>query len=374
MVRELEIIKASYENYRNLNKLTVEPNKATNILIGDNAQGKTNFLEGIYFSATGRSLRHSPDTQLINFNENHCHLQLFTKGNYATSRIDVHLKRDTKKGVAINGVTAKKLSDLLGTLYVVCFSPEDLGLIKDSPARRRRFLDMELCQTDKIYYYNLQQYYQILKQRNHLLKDIKRKPNLKSTLELWTEQLDNYGKPIILARENFINKLNEVGSHKMSKLTGGKDNLEIIYKPNTDYHSLRNKLENNIERDILMGNTQFGPHKDDINFIINGVDGKQFGSQGQQRSTALAIKLAEIDIIYEETGEKPVLLLDDVFSELDKQRQNFLVESISGLQSFITCTGVEDALRGLCESGTVYRVIDGEIVIDKNLNIDENLN
>lgn len=357
----MEINKISYQTYRNIEELSLTPNKTMNVLIGANAQGKTNFLEGIYFCATGRSLRNASDAQLIKFNSQQCHLKLSVTGNYTTNRIDVHIKHNLKKGVAVNGIPAKKLSDLLGTLYIVCFSPEDLGLIKDSPARRRRFLDMELCQLNKVYYYNLQKYHKVLRQRNHLLKDLKKKPDLKNTLELWTEQLYTYGKPIILARKSFLSKLDDIGSKKMTSITGGVDSLKIQYKPNTTIENLKSKIENNIERDIFLGVTQFGPHKDDISFIVNEIDCKTFGSQGQQRSVALAIKLAEIDIITEETGEKPVLLLDDVFSELDKNRQKFLMDSITGLQSFITCTGVEDILKEYVGEDEIFFVDKGEI-------------
>lgn len=360
----MQINQISYKNYRNIEELSLVPNNTMNVLIGANAQGKTNFIEGIYFGAMGRSLRSASDEQMINFNSQECHLQLKVSGAYTKNRIDVHIKQNSKKSkksIAINGISAKKLSDLLGTLCVVCFSPEDLGLIKDNPARRRRFLDMELCQLDKIYYDNLQKYHKILKQRNNLLKNLKKTPNLKNTLDIWTEQLYTYAKPIILARETFLSKLNEIGSEKMSLLTGGIDTLKIQYKPNSTVENLKTKLENNIDREILLGNTQFGPHKDDINFIVNDIEGKTFASQGQQRSIVLSIKLAEIDIIYEETGEKPVLLLDDVFSELDENRQKFLMDSISGLQSFITCTGVEDVLKQYVSEDELIFVDNGKI-------------
>lgn len=358
----MEVKSIKYNNYRNIRELTMTPISTLNVLVGDNAQGKTNFLEGIYFGATGRPLRNVKDTQLIQFNTEECHIQLLVEGNYTTNRIDVHIGSDGKKTVSINGISAKKLRDLLGTLYVVCFSPEDLSLIKDDPARRRRFLDMELCQMDKVYYHNLQQYHNVLRQRNHLLKEIKRKPSLKDTLSIWTEQLDMYGKALIIARESFLSRLSDIGSKKMEMLTGGKERLSVVYKPNSTIENLYERIESNVERDILMGNTQYGPHKDDIAFVVNDLDSKTFGSQGQQRSTALAVKLAEIDIIVEKTGEKPVLLLDDVFSELDESRQKLLMQSVVGLQSFITCTGVEDVIFGNGYGDNMLFMSNGKLV------------
>ena len=238
-------------------------------------------------------------------------------------------------------------------------------MVKDGPGERRRFLDMELCQLSKVYYYDLQQYYRILKQRNNLLKEIQKKPALQETLFVWDDQLAEYGERIIAARKRFLIRLDEIAAEKLSQLTGGRDHLQTIYKPNCEEGMLAEKLQKNIDRDIYFGSTQSGPHKDDILFSIDGREVKVYGSQGQQRTTALAARLAEIDLIREETGEEPVLLLDDVFSELDENRQKYLLKSIEGLQAFVTCTGIEDSVKKYISKDNLFYVENGVITHQK---------
>lgn len=344
-----------------MEQMDMELKNGMNIFSGDNAQGKTNFLESLYICATGRSPRTRNDSQLVRFGEKESHIQVFVQKENRADRIDVHLKRDEKKGVAVNGIPVRKLGDLFGTLYAVIFSPEDLNLIKNGPGERRRFLDLELCQLSNVYYYDLQQYYRILRQRNFLLKEIQKKPNLQDTLFVWDDQLVQFATRMISARRDFLEKLNEISSEKLWRLTGGKDRLKIEYKPNCEEPFLAERLKKNLRRDIFAGTTQTGPHKDDILFFINGNDVKTYGSQGQQRTTALATRLAEIELIREETGQQPILLLDDVLSELDEKRQNFLMESISGMQTILTCTGIEDAVKKYLQDGYVFQVEKGKI-------------
>ena len=360
------ITEVSLQNFRNLTQLKIEPSEGINVIYGSNAQGKTNFLESLYFCAMGRSLRGKSDQQLIRFDEEESHIRMMVQRKNLYDRIDVHLKKDEKKGIAVNGLPVRKLGDLFGTLYAVIFSPEDLSLVKDGPAERRRFLDMELCQLSKVYYYDLQQYYRILKQRNNLLKEIAKNPKLQDTLFVWDDQLAEYGERIIAARKRFLLRLDEIAAEKLSQLTGGKDHLQTIYKPNCEAGTLAEKLQKNIDRDIYFGSTQSGPHKDDILFSIDGREVKVYGSQGQQRTTALAARLAEIDLIREETGEEPVLLLDDVFSELDESRQKFLLESIGDLQAFVTCTGIEDSVKKYISKDNLFYVENGVITPQKN--------
>ncbi|MBO5148888.1 MAG: DNA replication/repair protein RecF [Anaerotignum sp.] len=359
------ITEVSLQNFRNLAQLKIEPSEGINVIYGSNAQGKTNFLESLYFCAMGRSLRGKSDQQLIRFEEEESHIRMLVQRKQRYDRIDVHLKKDEKKGIAVNGLPVRKLGDLFGTLYAVIFSPEDLSLVKDGPGERRRFLDMELCQLSKVYYYDLQQYYRILKQRNNLLKEIQKKPQLQETLFVWDDQLAKYGERIIAARKRFLIRLDEIAAEKLSQLTGGRDHLQTIYKPNCEEGMLAEKLRKNIDRDIYFGSTQSGPHKDDILFSIDGREVKVYGSQGQQRTTALAARLAEIDLIREETGEEPVLLLDDVFSELDENRQKFLLQSIEGLQAFVTCTGIEDSVRKYISKDNLFYVENGVITPQK---------
>ncbi|WP_317855069.1 DNA replication/repair protein RecF [Chakrabartyella piscis] len=358
----MNIKELSLQNFRNLGELQLRPTAGVNVFYGNNAQGKTNLLESLYFCGTGRSMRTKNDSQLIAFGKEDSHIRLQLSTQNRSERIDVHLKRDTKKGIAINGLPIRKLGDLFGTMYTVIFSPEDLSLVKDGPTERRRFLDMEICQISKVYYYDLQQYYRILKQRNHLLKEIQKKPALKEQLFIWDEQLVDYGERIISAREVFLTRLDEIAANKTNELTGGSDSLKIRYQKNCNIGEFQEKLKRNMDRDIYLGNTQSGPHKDDILFTISDKEVKLFGSQGQQRTTALAVKLAEIDLIQEETGESPILLLDDVLSELDEHRQRYLLESIAGLQSFITCTGVEDSIRQYTHEDNLFYVEDGKLM------------
>ena len=356
--------KLSLAGFRNIKNASLGFSGGINILYGKNAQGKTNILESIYICATGRSHRTRFDSRLIDFNGHEAHIKVEIENMGRQNRIDVHLKKDEKngvKGIAVNGIPIKKSGDLFGTLYCVIFSPEDLQLIKNSPGERRRFIDMELCQLKNVYYYDLGQYYKVLKQRNSLLKKIQKNYSFRDTVSVWDEQLAAYGMRVIENREKFIKKISRIAGEKHSKITGGAEKLEICYRPNCHAEELLTKTAQNLERDIIFGSTSAGPHKDDIIFTVNGSDVKVYGSQGQQRTAALSAKLAERDIIKEETGTSPVLLLDDVLSELDSARQRFLFESINGVQSVVTCTGIEDIAKNYSGKGGVFFVENGNV-------------
>lgn len=353
--------KISLKNYRNISKLDLELKNGVNIFYGQNAQGKTNLLESIYIGATGRSHRTHKDKELIKFGETEAHIKLEVQKETIFDKIDIHLKNESKKGIAINNIPINKLGELFGYLNVVIFSPEDLGLIKQGPQERRKFIDMELCQINNVYYYNLSQYHKVLKQRNSLLKKITKNINLKDTLFVWDSQLIDFGIKIIQTRELFIKKLNTISKKIHCDITNNKENLELKYKPSVIIDEFKEKLEKNIDKDILYGTTCYGPHKDDLLFFINGVNARDFGSQGQQRTVSLSTKLAEIQLIEEEKNILPVLLLDDVLSELDKDRQRFLIRNIKNLQVIITCTGVEDILKNLDEEYNVFNVSNGKV-------------
>lgn len=355
------IKKISLLNFRNIKTLNLILNQGINIFYGDNAQGKTNILESVYMCATGRSQRTRLDGQLIMFDEKESHIQLFAKNKNRTDRIDVHIKKDEKKGIAVNGIPIRKSGDLFGTLHIVIFSPEDLQLIKNGPSERRRFMDMENCQLSNVYYYDLQQYYKVLKQRNNLLKKIQKNSMLKDSLFVWDEQLIQYGRKVIKSRELFVKKINELAMEKHTMITGGKELLCIEYKPNVESDNLEKKIKSHFERDLMLGTTNAGPHKDDLNFFINGTDVKIYGSQGQQRTAALSAKLAEIDLIKEETGHTPILLLDDVLSELDEGRQLFLLENIKDSQIILTCTGIEDSIKKYINNSYLFYVKEGNV-------------
>lgn len=361
----MRIGRLSVKNFRNLENVSVDFEKGINILCGDNAQGKTNVLEAIYICATGRSHRTHSDKEIIAFNKSEAHIQLYTSKNDIFDKIDIHLKRECKKGAAVNNVPVRKLGELFGVLHAVMFAPEDLQLIKAGPSERRRFIDLEMCQISGVYYYDLQQYYKILKQRNNLLKKIQNDRSLKDTVFPWDIQLLQYGKKVIRARDYFIKKISPQASHIHEKITNKKEKLEIFYKPSVSEEAFENKLLKSFEKDIYYGTTSAGPHKDDMTFFINGSDVREYGSQGQQRTTSLSLKLAEIELIREEKNVNPVLLLDDVLSELDEKRQGFLMDSIRNIQTVITCTGIEDIVGKLKKSATVFHVENGFVSLYK---------
>lgn len=348
------------KNYRNIRDINIDLNSGTNIIYGDNAQGKTNLLESIYLCATGRSHRTSHDSELIAFDESNAFIKLTVVDDLErTDTINIHLKKGSKKGIAINGLTLKKTGDLLGVLNVVMFSPEDLQLIKNGPGQRRRFMDMELCQISRVYYYNLNQYHKILKQRNNLLKNIK---GQESTLDIWDIQLAEFGKKLIKARKNFILELSEIAGGIHGSITEGRESLTLKYNPSAEIENFDEKLKKNRERDIYYGTTMTGPHKDDILFFINGVNVRDYGSQGQQRTACLAVKMAEIDLIKQHKNVNPVLLLDDVLSELDKTRQNYLINSIREVQTVITCPVLDKALMTMGEKSKIFNVFQGKVL------------
>lgn len=273
----------------------------------------------------------------------------------------MHLKKHKTKGIAINRIPIKKASELFGILNIVFFSPEDLNIIKNGPKERRRFLDSELCQLNKIYLAELTKYNKILNQRNKLLKDIYFRPELRDTLSVWDMQLMEYGRKIIRERMKFVEQLNEIVADIHFKISGGKEEVTLEYEPNTAEEEFEKELNNYLERDLKLGQTSIGPHKDDLSFRIKDMDVRKFGSQGQQRTCALSLKLAEIELVKQIIKDSPVLLLDDVLSELDSSRQNYLLNNISGIQTIITCTGLDEFVRNRFHINRIFEVIEGQI-------------
>ena len=349
-------------NFRNYKSLEIAFDEGTNILYGDNAQGKTNILEAVYLCGTGRSHRGSRDRDMIRFEEEEAHLRLLVRKNQMSSRIDMHLKKNRTKGAALNGVPIHRSRELLGIVNLVLFSPEDLNIIKNGPSERRKFIDMELCQLEKMYLSDLSSYNQVLNQRNKLLKDIYFKPSLEETLGVWDAQLLEHGKKIISKRSIFIEELNAIIKEIHGNLTGGKESIEIFYEPNTLEEDFAQKLVHEREKDLKMKTTSAGPHRDDLCVMVNGIDIRKYGSQGQQRTAALSIKLSEIYLVKKRTGDTPVLLLDDVLSELDSSRQNDLMKSIHDIQTMITCTGLDDFVSHQFEINRVFHVVNGNII------------
>lgn len=349
------------ENFRNYENLELSFEKGTNILYGDNAQGKTNVLEAVYLSATTKSHKGSKDKEIIRFGQDEAHIRTNLDKEGMEYRVDMHLKKSKSKGIAVNGQHLKKAAQLLGLLNVVFFSPEDLSIIKNGPSERRRFVDMELCQIDKYYLYNLNQYNKIVNQRNKLLKDFYHNTDIYETLHVWDMQLVTYGKQIIERRKEFVDQLNEIiyGIHK--NLSGGREELVIVYEPDTEAENFEYKLQKFREKDIKYKMTSVGPHRDDFSFVVNGVDIRKYGSQGQQRTAALSLKLSEIELVKKVTGDNPVLLLDDVLSELDSNRQNYLLNNIGNIQTIITCTGLDEFINNRFSIDKIFKVTNGRI-------------
>lgn len=352
-------------NYRNYNILDMEFCNGINILYGDNAQGKTNILEALFVAATTKSHRGSKDKELINFMQEETHIRVGINKNNINNRIDVHIKKNQNKGVAINGIPIRKSAEILGLINVIFFSPEDLSIIKNSPLERRRFIDMELCQLSKIYYSNLSNYNKVLNQRNNLLKQINFKNNLIDTLDIWDDQLVNYGNKIIKERNNFVNMINEIIIDIHLKLTSGREKLSIIYDTNVNFEDFGDVLLNKRDMDLKYQATQVGPHRDDIIFIVNDIDVRKFGSQGQQRTVALSLKLAEIELVKKIINDAPILLLDDVMSELDVTRRNALLDSIKNIQTIITCTGYDDFIKERILIDRIFKVSNGSVRVEK---------
>lgn len=356
IIKSLEL-----KNYRNYEALSLELSPGTNIFFGDNAQGKTNILEAVYMCATSKSHRGSRDIEMIRFGQDDAHLCMRLEKSGVLHKIDIHLKKNKVKGIAVDGLVIKKYAQLFGVVNAVLFSPEDLGIIKNGPGERRRFIDMELCQLNKLYMSYLMDYTKVLNQRNNLLKQLVGDGALLETLDVWDMQLVRCGSFLVSERQRFVGELNEIIGDIHYKLSGGREKLSIAYEPSVDVPDYEKKLFSKRNYDIKTKTTSVGPHRDDISFLIGDIDIRRFGSQGQQRTAALSLKLAEIELVRRVTGDQPVLLLDDVLSELDSSRQNYLLESIKDIQTMITCTGLDDFVNHRFEIDRVYHVAGGEV-------------
>ncbi len=347
VVKEVDMYINSIElnNFRNYDNEIVYLKPGLNVIMGDNAQGKTNLLESIYLASIGKSPRVSKEKDLIKWNSTFAKITIeYVKNEINHKKLEIFLSTTQNKSIKVNGYYLKKISQLLGEIYTVYFSPDELGLVKNGPNERRRFLDIAICQFDSNYFYNLNKYFEILEQRNRLLKSSTNPKVIGDTLSIWNEQLASYGAKIIYSRLQFINILSSIASDIHLDLTDGKETFRIEYVGiiDTDIKCIESKLlqaiEDSKDKDIALGYTCVGPQRDDIKLIVNDIDIRSFGSQGQQRTVALTLKLAEMEVIRKESGESPILLLDDVLSELDDTRQNKLLEKIKNYQTIITCT------------------------------------
>ncbi len=361
------IKKLELTDFRNYINLDIELSDKVNIFFGNNAQGKTNILEAIYLCCTTRSQKRSHDREMIRFGEEEAHLKMCFQKASLDRKIDIHLLKNKTKRIAVDGIPVTKATEIYGMMNIISFSPDDLSIVKDGPAERRNFIDMELCQLDREYMFCLSSYNRALMQRNNLLKQIQLNNSLRGTLDIWDEQVYGFGKTIIERRSRFIDDLNKIAAPIHNKLTDGEENLVIRYVPNSSADQLQNNIFLSRDRDIMTKMSNVGPHRDDIECIINGDNARTYGSQGQQRTVALTLKLAEIDLVRSSVKDNPVLLLDDVLSELDRNRQNQLLDNISGIQTIITCTGLEEFISERIRCDKIFRVEQGTVTrIDKD--------
>jgi DNA replication and repair protein RecF len=307
---------------------------------------------------------------VLRFGTNEAHIkgEVFRDG--ATWRIDMHLQRGRSKGIAIDGQRIKKAAQLVGKIPTVLFSPEDLAIVKDGPSQRRRFIDMELCQLNESYLYNLARYNRVIQQRNKLLKDIYEHPEQKPLLDVEDKQLVVYGKEIIRFRQIFLDQVREIIAPIHDKLTGEEERLTLTYEPHVAEDDFEAALASARDRDVILKQTTVGPHKDDFAFYVarkgvpgGAVDIRHYGSQGQQRTASLSLKLAEIEIVKRSKKENPVLLLDDVLSELDKSRQKALLDEIGEIQTIITCTGYDEFVNSRLKIDRLLHVQNGTVQV-----------
>ncbi len=347
----------SLKNFRNYEEQNLVFSEKTNVFQGNNAQGKTNLLEALYLFSMGKSFRTSQDSELIRFGESYTKAELRFLDRNREHTLEIIILRDKKKQIKINGLTISRLSELVGHLNVVLFYPEELGLVKEGPYIRRRFMDVALSQLRPGYYHSLGRYQRVVEQRNKLIKKIRLTgdKSLADTIFVWNEKLVDYGMELCQYRKEFMERLN-VLAHKAHFEASGED-LEICYKPRFETkEAFLEKLSQSLPRELEQGFTLYGPHREDFDILINGKEAKVYGSQGQQRSAVLSLKLAQADLLFEEYGEYPVLLLDDIMSELDVGRRAYLAGKIPDKQVFITCT----ELDSLLSEGSVFAVSAGK--------------
>lgn len=332
------------QNYRNYKQCNITLGSKLNVFVGDNAQGKTNLLESIFFASIGKSPRTNKEKDVLLWGEKQANIDIEVIKKFNKTKITMFVLRNDKKTIKINNIPIRKIGDLMGELVVVYFSPDEIKLVKEAPNDRRRFMDIDISQMDKNYFYLLLRYEKILNQRNKLLKETQNYEILKRTISIWNEQLSKIASKIIMKRLNFINKLNEYASSVHKQITFNKENISLSYQgiycesEEQTEQKILTELSNNLEKDFNLKYTTIGPHRDDIKITINDIDIRNFGSQGQQRLTTLTIKLAELRLFKEEIGESPILLLDDVLSELDENRQKQFLLQIKDIQTILTCT------------------------------------
>lgn len=369
----MKITQIKLKNYRNYEDCQVTLSDRLNLIIGDNGQGKTNLLESVYVCGFGKSFRTSKDTEWMKIGTQSTAIHMEYEKHGQKGTIEIRQLNDRKKEVKVNGMPLSKMSELIGHLNLVLFSPEDLKLVKESPGERRRFIDRELSHISPAYCHLLMSYHRTLDQRNSTLKQMQFRKKLDpELLSIWDEKLAEIGTQIILRRKVFIEQLAETSAKIHNQITDGAENLVVKYistltsKNASDYDTIYKEflmtLTKNHSKDMERGYTTVGPHRDDLGLSINEKDIRAFGSQGQQRTAALSLKLSEIEIIFNELGEYPILLLDDVMSELDGHRQNFLIKTFDKVQTIVTTTEMGQLYQDHLINGKLFRISNGNVL------------
>ncbi len=365
----------SLSQFRNYESLQIQFHPGINLILGDNAQGKTNLLEALYICAALRSFRTRKDSELIRFSESHAYLNMqlesFHNAQPEKHVMEMVFQKDQKKRVKKNSLSQTRISDVMGTFKAVLFSPEDLKIVKDSPAERRQFMDSEMIQVSPRYYHTLSQYQKIIKQRNQLLKT---RHLTESELSVWDEQLAITGTQLMLQRSRFMTEIGSIAAVIHKQLTETKETLHVGYEPGitlplaweawstlklSDHYMV--VLSRYRQTDLMRQTTHKGAHRDDVHFSINQMDVRQYGSQGQKRTVVLSLKLAVLEWMKEQSGEYPVLLLDDVTSELDDRRQQELLNYLKPVQTMITSTHPLPNIPGDSDRGSVFRIHEGKL-------------
>lgn len=362
------------ENFRNAENIRIEPGCSLNILVGENAQGKTSILEALWMLATTRSFRSKRDCEMI---RRGCDLATVCAEISGDRRDNTHiwlrLHTTERKSVRVNGAARSRAFDLVGQMLAVFFGSGEMEIVVGEPSARRRYLDLTLSQIWPKYCIDLAHYKRVVEQRNRLLKEIRERPRMESGLEAWTEQLVRYGAPLAERRREFLKRLAPKASAYHEMISEGREALDVHYRPDVPIEhatttseieaALRREFERVVSDEIRRGTTLAGPHHDDVSFEIGGAPARAFGSQGQNRTVTLSLKLAELELMEEEAGEPPILLLDDVFSDLDDIRRRKLLEISTGrCQTFLTCTSTRSIGQDLLSTATVYRVRGGVVL------------
>ena len=351
------------ENFRNIEFMEIEPHNEINVIYGQNGQGKTNLLEAIWLFTGCKSFRNAKDSELVQFNEENSRISIEYETELRENKASVCIEK--KRTASLNGISLSSPRELIGKYYSVVFSPIHLSLIKDGPLNRRKFIDTAISQIDNMYAKKLMYFNHLIQQKNALLKNAAENPSLLDTLDIWDEKISLAGADVISDRIEYIKKLQKKTTEIYRGISGEKEELSIKYLSNVRYESEDKQsiaekyyetMKKNRPNDLYLKNTTSGPHRDDIEILINSISARKYGSQGQQRSASLALKLGEAEIIKDLKGEHPIILLDDVMSELDSTRQNYILNKMTGKQVFITC----------CEKETISRLCAGKVIKIEN--------